>query len=543
MRRAPSILGAVLLVLASCLPVSAQVKVSANVPGIRYGSGAPVIGCAVGDIYRRTDGAVGTTLYTCTAANTWTGLDASPTGYFSRVGTVLSPATAGDAISVRTMTPGGTEGLYAGTDTLVRIFQAAAGAGGQSTGQNVFVGGAGNSTMTNGAGAVTLASRNVAMGWTSFLANTTGFYNVALGDRSMVANTTGNNNVAVGSNTLAANTDGISNTALGTGTLALNVSGSRSTAVGDSALFNNLASDNTAVGDSAAENTTTGVKNTALGHAALQVNATGGENTAVGDSALFTTSVGQLTAVGKDALKLNTTGLRNTAVGYSALNANTTGADNTAVGFAALAGQATSSTAVGTQALGSNTTGTANVAVGETALYSNTDGAGHTAVGRQSLFSQTGGYYNTAAGNLAGFSSVTGSNNVFLGFSAGRYETGSNAIYLDNLNRATTAGDKAGAPFYAVTNATPANQTIVLNAGTTTTPGTVASAGYLVGATPGIDKTCGGPVISSTHVKGILTAMTCTSEPQPSPAELLALIYQLQTQVAELQAQIAGRRQ
>ena len=41
--------------------------------------------------------------------------------------------------------------------------------------------------------------------------------------------------------------------------------------------------------------------------------------------------------------------------------------------------------------------------------------------------------------------------------------------------------------------------------------GVATAVGFQVGATPGIDKTCGGPVISATFVKGILTAMTCTS--------------------------------
>jgi hypothetical protein len=48
---------------------------------------------------------------------------------------------------------------------------------------------------------------------------------------------------------------------------------------------------------------------------------------------------------------------------------------------------------------------------------------------------------------------------------------------------------------------------------------TFDATGFLVAGVAGIDKTCGGPVISATFVKGILTAMTCTSEPQPDPHE------------------------
>jgi len=46
---------------------------------------------------------------------------------------------------------------------------------------------------------------------------------------------------------------------------------------------------------------------------------------------------------------------------------------------------------------------------------------------------------------------------------------------------------------------------------------TFDATGFLVAGAAGIDKTCGGPVISASFAKGILTAMTCTSEPQPDP--------------------------
>jgi hypothetical protein len=66
--------------------------------------------------------------------------------------------------------------------------------------------------------------------------------------------------------------------------------------------------------------------------------------------------------------------------------------------------------------------------------------------------------------------------------------------------------------------------------------GIVSGTGYYVGAVPGIDKTCGGPVVSATFTKGILTAMSCTSEPNPEPlptyAELVAEVRQLRTYLA-----------
>ena len=78
------------------------------------------------------------------------------------------------------------------------------------------------------------------------------------------------------------------------------------------------------------------------------------------------------------------------------------------------------------------------------------------------------------------------------------------------------------------------NATITHSTGALATNVTFAASGFLVGATAGIDKTCGGPVISATFTKGILTAMTCTSEPQPTPAELMAEINALKAHVAAL---------
>jgi hypothetical protein len=60
--------------------------------------------------------------------------------------------------------------------------------------------------------------------------------------------------------------------------------------------------------------------------------------------------------------------------------------------------------------------------------------------------------------------------------------------------------------------------------------------GFSVAGVAGIDKTCGGPVVSATFTKGIMTAMVCTSEPQPTPAELLAMIADLRAELAALKA-------
>jgi len=114
-------------------------------------------------------------------------------------------------------------------------------------------------------------------------------------------------------------------------------------------------------------------------------------------------------------------GLYNTGVGSWALHNITTGQYNTAVGDMALA---------------SITTGTINSAFGEGALIALQDGAFNTGCGADALASLVSGDRNTACGMFAG-DNCTGSGNVFMGFSAGYYESGSNTLYIDNSDTIT----------------------------------------------------------------------------------------------------------
>ena len=76
-----------------------------------------------------------------------------------------------------------------------------------------------------------------------------------------------------------------------------------------------------------------------------------------------------------------------------------------------------------------------------------------------------------------------GDDNVALGFSAGKYETGSSAFYIDNQDRVNTTGDKAGAILYGVFNATPSSQTLVINAATTISNTLTASTSFTTPST------------------------------------------------------------
>ncbi len=175
---------------------------------------------------------------------------------------------------------------------------------------------------------------------------------------------------------------------------------------------------------------------------------------------------------------------QNIAVGYLALYYNTTGFSNTANGYQSLYNNlgGNNNTAIGSASLQLNTNGSQNTAIGFGALYFNTDGNYNTATGYGAL-SNTTASTNTASGAFAGYNNVTGGGNVFLGYFAGRFETGSNSFYVDNQNRTNTAGDKAGALLYGTFNATPASQTLTVNAALTATYGVTLSGGTANGVT------------------------------------------------------------
>jgi len=93
-----------------------------------------------------------------------------------------------------------------------------------TSGGSVFLGGAGNLTMTG--------TGNTAIGSQSFGVNTTGVANTVLGGQALPVNKTGNGNIAVGFHSLVSNSAGNSNTAVGDTSLGNNGTGSLNTAIG-----------------------------------------------------------------------------------------------------------------------------------------------------------------------------------------------------------------------------------------------------------------------------------------------------------------------
>ena len=130
----------------------------------------------------------------------------------------------------------------------------------------------------------------------------------------------------------------------------------------------------------------------------------------------------------------NQSGVRNTAFGVNVMPNLTTGRLNTGIGEFALFSNTTgiTNTAIGSGTLYSNSVGNSNVAVGRQALTSsNSDN--NTAVGFASLRQNASGTNNTALGFEA-LRGVLGSGNVGIGYQAGRTETGSNKLYIENSN-------------------------------------------------------------------------------------------------------------
>ena len=202
---------------------------------------------------------------------------------------------------------------------------------------------------------------------------------------------------------------------------------------------------------------------------------TGVNNTAIGyrSQALATSSAIRNTSVGADTLQSGNPTADNVAIGYGALNVYN-GSYTTSVGSFSLYlsdFNASYNTGLGYAALYSSK-GTANTGIGSQSLRNIIAGANSTAVGANALYTVISGGTNTAVGSSALYT-TTGSGNVALGYFAGKYETGSNAFYIDNQNRTDTAGDKSKALLYGTFNATASSQTLAINAGTVTTIGNV----------------------------------------------------------------------
>jgi hypothetical protein len=185
-------------------------------------------------------------------------------------------------------------------------------------------------------------------------------------------------------------------------------------------------------------------------------------------------------AFGYQAATSLTTGFSNVAMGYRALYVNTTGNYNTAIGHSTLLALASGdgNTALGWNALTAANGTTKNTAVGMWAQKVLASGNYNTTVGAESQYALNGGANNTSLGYGSLQGVTTGSGNIAIGYLAGMYATTqSNELFINSINRTDRAGDIAGSIIYGVQHATPANQTLTLNAAVTATYGLATTAG------------------------------------------------------------------
>ncbi len=343
----------------------------------------------------------------------------------------LYHATASDNIAIGDNAMYGVSGMSTGEDNIAL---------GDSS---LFSNTTGEHNIALGAKALhsnTDAHNNIAMGDSSLFSNTIGSGNIALGAKSLLSNISGSYNISNGYQALAANTFGSYNIANGFKALEFNTTGNYNIANGFYALkYNTFGFDNVANGNQALLRNIDGDNNIANGYQALASNTSGNNNIALGAEALVYATANDNIAIGYHAMRgaLNqSSGGTNIAIGRTSLEKNTSGFSNVALGNQTLKENTSglSNVALGNQTLRENTMGNNNVAIGPYAMNKNSTGNSNTAIGEASLEKNTQGLQNVALGAFALRDNAAGTGNVAIGYNAGRNESGSNKLYIENTS-------------------------------------------------------------------------------------------------------------
>lgn len=134
-------------------------------------------------------------------------------------------------------------------------------------------------------------------------------------------------------------------------------------------------------------------------------------------------------------------------------NLTGTGQYNTSIGNNALVnvGAGTANMAIGLGSMAFTTSGSYNVGVGVNTISNNVTGSNNVAIGNQALQGASTFSFsnNVGIGYFAGQAITTGGSNLFLGYYAGsRVTTDSNTFYVNNIQQATLANDKAFSLLY-----------------------------------------------------------------------------------------------
>ncbi len=210
-------------------------------------------------------------------------------------------------------------------------------------------------------------------------------------------------------------------------------------------------------------------QNVFIGYQAGEANSSGGRNTFIGyRSGYYNTSGDWNTFIGRQS-GLNNSGSANTFIGHKSGYANITGGGNVLIG----------------ESSGSNnTSGNGNTCLGYKSGVSNTTGGDNVCIGGHANHYNQGGVNNTILGSWAGAGSSNHdkSGNVFIGHSAGYYETGDNKLYIENSD-----ADSVNALIYGEFD----NNLLAMNAKVgigTASPATLFSNSAIV-VTDGVDST------------------------------------------------------
>ena len=359
----------------------------------------------------------------------------------------------------------------------------------------VVVGG-NNTAVGNFALANNTAANNTAVGSYALNTNSSGTSNTAIGEAALYLCSTGGANTAVGWACASSLSTAINTTAVGSGAMTEWTGGDSNVAIGSESLFGNVhgdqvidggmsaglpgwslagawsdgggyanhAADGTGLLSPSPDTITYGagatyqIVYTVVHYASGQVICSFG---GVGDTPRNANGTYTFTCVpilwpsggsgGAGSLNFqcsNTARLGITDVSLVCTDA-TSGGSNVAIGSGAgyMTTSGTDNTMIGVGAMGHITTGGHNVAVGAEVMYSAGTSAQNVAVGFRALYSN-----------------LSGAGCVVVGYGAGYYETGSNALYIDNATRASLSDGKAKALVYGVFASTVAAQRLTFNA-------------------------------------------------------------------------------
>ena len=238
-----------------------------------------------------------------------------------------------------------------------------------------------------------------------------GLYNTFVGYKAGELSSSGSNyNSFFGYNSGQNNQDGDYNTFFGYECGKMNVYGTNNVFMGLQAGYNN-GIENSVIA---------GCDNVFIGSQAGYTNVFGFYNVFIGYKAGYSSgNSGTPGLANRDNVFIGTES------GYS----NTSGKSNTFIGSkAGHNSDATGNVFIGASAGRDNSTGTNNVFIGQSNSASFTNGIQNVCIGSLAL-TGSGGNYNVIIGS--GCESV-GSGNVFIGCGAGKYEDGSNKLYIDN---------------------------------------------------------------------------------------------------------------